>query len=320
MNYKILKPKPALTIFSCALTILILIYAILNWAPSNFPRETTIRIKNGTNLNSLSILLKNSSLIRSATFFKFVVTLNGGQKKIIAGDYFFRTPLSAAELASRITKGKFAITSLKITIPEGIRTKEIAKIFASKLKEFNVNEFLWLARDKEGYLFPDTYLFYPQTRAQEVYDTMTDNFNKKIEANKDTIAKFGRPLKDIITMASIVEKEANTFEDKKMVAGVLWRRIKIDMPLQVDVTFSFIYGTTTTKIYLSDLKVASPYNTYINKGLPPGPITNPGLNSIIATITPTDNPYLFYLSDKSGIMHYAINHDGHLVNKRKYLQ
>ena len=147
-----------------------------------------------------------------------------------------------------------------------------------------------------------------------------ENFNVKIKSIDDAIRAFKKPLKDIVIMASILEAEARTTETRRIIAGILWKRLDIGMPLQVDAAFQYIDGKTTFQLATSDLETDSPYNTYTRKGLPPTPITNPGLDAILATITPIKTPYLYYLTDKDGKMHYAVTHEGHLANKEKYLQ
>ena len=121
-------------------------------------------------------------------------------------------------------------------------------------------------------------------------------------------------------MASIVEREATSSIDRRMIAGILWKRIATNMPLQVDPPFYYILGKDSASLTLSDLAVDSPYNLYKHTGLPPTPIDNPGLDSIVDTINPTASNYLFYLSDKNGRMHYAATLDGHTANANKYIE
>ena len=136
---------------------------------------------------------------------------------------------------------------------------------------------------------------------------------------QDAIKKSGRTQDEILTMASILEKEASKIKDRQQIAGVLWHRIDVGMPLQVDAVFPYIIGKNTFELTREDLAVDSPYNTYKYKGLPPGPIGNPGLDSILAAATPIKSKYVFFLSDKQGNFHYAVTYAQHLVNKAKYL-
>ncbi|MEK9184715.1 MAG: endolytic transglycosylase MltG [Patescibacteria group bacterium] len=308
-------------IFLTIIAVFIISYGWYNYPPKNFPSEITVTIEKGTSLKSISQTLEDKGIIRSAFFFRMFIIANGGEKKVMEGDYLFQKQTHASEVAFRITNGKYGIAPIKIVIPEGSTLSEIVNIFTTnnKLTKFNKNNFIKLTKNKEGYLFPDTYLVLPNINEKQIIKLLTDNFDKKIASIKPKIDISGKSLKDVITMASIVEKEAPKIEDKKIIAGILWKRIKIGMPLQVDVTFSYIYGISTPKIYYTDLTIDSPYNLYKNKGLPPSPINNPGLDSITATVNPTDTKYFYYLSDKKGIMHYAETHDQHVANKNKYL-
>jgi UPF0755 protein len=147
---------------------------------------------------------------------------------------------------------------------------------------------------------------------------MNKVFLQKIETISG-LATSTHSLKDSIIMASILENEARTTESRKIIAGILWKRLYLGMPLQVDSTFSYINGKNTYDLTLDDLKINSPYNTYLYKGLPPGPISNPGLDAINDAIYPTKTPYLYFLSSKSGDMYYAKTFEEHKRNKELYL-
>ena len=149
---------------------------------------------------------------------------------------------------------------------------------------------------------------------------MIANFNKKIEPWTGAIEASKHSLRDIVNMASILEREASTPEDMSLVSGVLWNRISKGMPLQVDATFMYLLGRKSSELTTADLKIKSAYNTYVNKGLPGGPIGNPGITAISAAINPTATSFMYYLSDKDGMMHYAKTFDEHVANKNKYLR
>jgi UPF0755 protein len=149
---------------------------------------------------------------------------------------------------------------------------------------------------------------------------LSDNFEKQILSVDFDKSLTSKKLDEIITMASIIEGEAVKDEDRRLITDILWRRIEIGMPLQVDTTFMYINGKSSSELTKADLKINSPYNTYVNKGLPPGPISNPGIEAINAVIFPTANKYLYYLSDKNGDMHYAETFAEHIRNKEKYLK
>jgi UPF0755 protein len=172
----------------------------------------------------------------------------------------------------------------------------------------------------EGYLFPDTYYFPLDVSGEEVVRIMHENFEKKIAPYLKEIEKSGKSLKDIIIMASLIEKEVKTKEEKELVSGILWKRLKAGIPLQVDATITYITGKKTTKIPLEDLKIDSPYNTYKYKGLPPAPICNPGLESILAALYPKESDYWYYLSKPDGKTLFFKDYEEFIVAKAKYLK
>lgn len=187
---------------------------------------------------------------------------------------------------------------VRVTIPEGYDISDIAGIFAIKLPRFSTDKFLLEAKNKDGYLFPDTYVFSNTDNEEDVIRVMSDNFGKKITPLLSEIFSGGKRLKEIIILASIIEKEAKGDNDRGFISDVLWKRINTGMPLQVD----------------------SVPETYKSKGLPKNPICNPGLEAIKAAIYPEHSPYLYYLHDKDGNVHYAKTFTEHKANKLKYLK
>jgi UPF0755 protein len=242
----------------------------------------------------------------------------GGEKKLIAGDYLLDKKEGPADLAFRITKGHFHLNTFKATIPEGWSVTQIGEYLKTNLISFDKSKFIKLAKEKEGYLFPDTYFISPTIKPEDMIKKMTDNFDLKIKS-VTALSTSTKTLKEIIIMASILEEEARTTESRRMVSGILWKRISLGMPLQVDSTFLYINGKTTYELTLEDLKINSPYNTYQYKGLPPGPISNPGLDAINAALNPIKSKYIYFLSSKSGTMHYATTFEEHKKNKELYL-
>ncbi len=149
---------------------------------------------------------------------------------------------------------------------------------------------------------------------------MHQTFKKRIATLTSEVEKFGKPVSEIVILASLLEEEASTSEDRRIVSGILWKRLSMGMLLQVDATFQYINGKGSLELTLDDLKIDSPYNTYKYKGLPPTPISNPGLDSIRAAVIPTKTNYLYYLSERDGTMHYATTFAEHLRNKARYLR
>lgn len=289
-------------------------------APSDFPERVIVKIKPGQYLSQAADTLASNHIIKSPFMFKVFVLLISGHRQVRAADYLFDEPQSALRVAYRAVNGIQGLPKIKVTLFEGTTVKNIGATIKKNIPNFDLQTFLVLAKPYEGYLFPDTYFFYENTTPEDVVDQLRATFNEKLKTELLSVQAFGKPLADVITMASIVEQEATSTKDRKIIAGVLWHRIAIGMPLQVDPPFHYILGKDSQALTLDDLAIDSPYNLYKHTGLPPTPINNPGTASIEATIMPTKTDYLFYLSDKNGNMHYAVDHKGHIANKNKYLK
>ncbi|MEK7080807.1 MAG: endolytic transglycosylase MltG [Patescibacteria group bacterium] len=285
----------------CAVGLIVflsLFYFLFLSAPGNFPLGTIVKIEPGMGLHSVSSILKKQHIIRSRVAFEILVIIWGGEKHIISADYLFENKLSAFEVARRVSGGKHHMAPVAVTIPEGFDVNQIGDIAALELANFNKAKFLLGAKDKEGYLFPDTYFFFNNANETDVIKSMSDNFEKKINPLLPEIISSGQTKKDIVIMASIIEREAKGEIDRGVISGILWKRISIGMPLQVD----------------------SAPETYKVKGFPESPIGNPGLEAIKAAIYPQSSPYFYYLHDKKGNIHYARNFTEHSKNVVKYLK
>lgn len=290
----------------------------------NNTTEQQFIIPKGQSITKISERLQEDKLIRSSLAFKFIVKQEKLENKIQAGSFKLSSSMNTSEIANALTTGT---EDAWVTIQEGWRKEEIAESMTRQGFEFfDEEEFLALAANDEGRLFPDTYLVPQQITAQQYYSLLTNTFDKKISDLEDDIAKSGKSLDEIITMASVVEREGKGYENLRYVAGILWNRIEIGMALQVDATlqyakgYSNIYKTWWPEPTAQDKEVDSLYNTYVHPGLPPGPISNPGLDAIRATITPITSDYLYYIHDKSGVGHYAKTYEGHLDNINNYLR
>jgi UPF0755 protein len=234
--------------------------------------------------------------------FESFMMILGEEKHIISADYLFENKLTVWQVARRIGGGLHHMAPIVITIPEGFDINQIADTAGLKLTNFNKAQFQLEAKGLEGYLFPDTYFFLTNANETDVIKSMSDNFEKKITPLLPLIASSdktaNRTERDIIIMASIIEREAKGDIDRGIISGILWNRIKIGMPLQVDAALS----------------------TYKVKGLPKNPIGNPGLLAILASIHPQISPYLYYLHDKDGNIYYAKTFIEHQANIKKYLK
>ena len=281
-----------------AITFFLLFYFFFFSPPIDFPVGTVVKIEQGNTLRSVSLKLKNEHIVRSRLALEALVIILGGEKSVIKTDYYFEDKLSVFEVAWRISKGEHRMAPIVIIIPEGFNTIQIANVFASKLTNFDSVKFLLKAKELEGYLFPDTYFFLNTDDEENVLLSMSRNFEKRISPIRSEIALSGKTEKEIIIMASLIEREAKGDTDRGFISGILWKRISIGMPLQVDVAVE----------------------TYKTKGLPKSPISNPGIESIKAAIHSENSPYFFFIYDRNDNIHYAESFSEHQVNIRKYLK
>ena len=287
-------------------------------APRTFPEETFVRVESGTGLNSLSLALHDSKIIRSPFWFRVFAILLGGERNMKAGEYYLENPESSLTLAWRIFHGRYEVVTAKITVPEGFTNKKISALFDERFALFSNDDFEILA--PEGYLFPDTYFIPVSASATSTIEMFRNNFDRRLEPLKLDIEQSERTLEEIIKMASILEGEARSSEDMRIVSGILWKRLDNSIPLQVDTSFAYINGKTTKELTLDDLKIKSPYNSYLYRGLPPTPISNPGLESIRAALYPTATPYFYFLTGDDGEMYYSRTFDEHVEKKRRLIR
>jgi UPF0755 protein len=312
-----------ITVSAILIFIFLIPINLLFWrAPKPFPEQALINVERGESLTQIANDFETSRVVRSSFWLKSLIILFGGQKRVVAGDYYFPAPKNVFSVAWTLHRGEFGLIPLKMTIPEGTSSFEIAKMLEKNLPAFKADDFIKEVADGnfEGYLFPDTYFFMPNTKASDVILMMRENFARQIKPYEADILKFKKPLNEIVIMASIIEDEAGKgLETKRIVSGILWKRLRSDMPLQVDAPFQYYNGKNSYTLTKDDLAEDHPYNTYKNKGLPPTAITNPGIDSIRAAITPTQTSYLYFLSDKSGNMYYAKDFDGHKQNRELHL-
>ncbi|MEK9177211.1 MAG: endolytic transglycosylase MltG [Patescibacteria group bacterium] len=308
-------PRPFL-LFSFALGAVVV---ALLFGPAQGNPTSAITIEPGTPIRVAAQELKAAGVVRSALVFELLVRILNPQGGVIAGIYSFPGGENAFSLAYRFSCGDTGITPVRVTVPEGFSTREIGILLTEKLGVFDENGFTTLAAGEEGYLFPDTYLMTPGMPPEAVIALMRGTFEKRVRELEPDIEAFGKPLKDVVIMASLLEKEARQEETRRTVAGILWKRLDRGMPLQVDAVFGYILATTTFSPTFDQLTLDSPYNTYKYAGLPPGPIANPGLVALKAAVTPVKTPYLFYLTGVDGTMRYARTLEEHKAN-RKYLR
>lgn len=306
------------------LILLFLILTLIFWVgffgpPASFPIRETIEIGQGRTIAAVAQDLAARRIIKRPLVFRAVLALEPGPGLVVAGDYYFAEPSNVWETAARLARGDYGLAPIKVTFPEGASVREMALILEVALPDFDAAAFVVAALPREGYLFPDTYFFQPSVGAAEVVSRLGGNFQEKIKPFQPAVERSGRTLEQIIIMASLIEEEARLDEARRTIAGILWKRLDQGMPLQVDAIFPYIIGKNTFELDQTDLATTSPYNTYRLRGLPVGPITNPGLEAIAAALNPIETDYWYYLSDRAGNLHYAVDFDAHRANKVKYL-
>lgn len=305
--------------FICCAVVFALIYLFVVQPPAHFPSDQLVTVPEGASLDVISHTLYEDGVIRSPLAFKLLVTLMGRQRGVYAGDYEFKQPETIFSVARALSVGAYGLIPVRIRIPEGATMKEMAQVYSSQLPRFNAENFLAQTPSDEGYLFPDTYFFLPDANESTVIQTMRQDLDQQLASIQPIIASSTHTLPDIMTMASIVEDEASNTQDRDIIAGILWRRIALKLPLQADPTLVYETGKPDSQLTMQDLTDSEPYNTYVNKGLPPTPIGSPSLSSIEAAAEATTSPYLYYLADKSGVTHYCETFSCQEANEKKYL-
>lgn len=311
--------RRTLIILVTAGVIALLSYVYVIQPPVNFPLQQLVTVQEGASVDEIAEALYQNGVIRSPVAFKTIAAVTGQARSLRAGDYLFKEPKSIFAVVRTVALGAFGLEPEKIRIPEGATTRSMAIIYKSRLLRFDSDKFLAKAQPQEGFLFPDTYFFLPNATEDTVIQAMRQAFDDQMLPYQAQIASSSYSLHDIITMASIIEREASRSDDRRKISGVLWNRINKKMPLQVDVTFLYTLGKNTFQLTLTDLRSDNPYNTYVHKGLPPGPIGSPSLNSIQAALNPEKSNNLFYLADNGGTTHYSRTYEEHLAKKRMYL-
>lgn len=296
--------------------------------------ETVIfTVEKGWSDDEIADNLQKLGIIRSSYFFKFYAILTLKHSSLQAGGYNLSSKMSTWQIANKMSNGD--VIRDKLVILEGWDIRDIAKYLESKnicmsadfisLTKKDYSEDFDFFQDEprglglEGYLFPDTYEVGRGDTCQDVLLDMLSNFGKKLTPElRVEIAKQKKSIFDIVTMASLIEKEVRRLDEKKIVSGILWKRIAIGMPLQLDSTINYITNKSDPSVAIKDTRIDSPYNTYKYYGLPKGPISSPGINSIIAAIYPEKTNYWYYLSDGKTIFSETL--EQHNAAKAKYLK
>ena len=301
-------------------------------------QEIALEIPSGSSTDKIANLLVEKGLIKNATIFKFHTKALKADGKLKAGTFDLNTNMELDTIIKNLTVSQKSTNTARFTIPEGYELNQIADKLADE-KIVDKDRFLELTSDKanfqdkyefltllddgqnlEGFLFPSTYEIFNDAKEEVVIEKMLSEFQKIYE--KDIVEKIDETnlsLNEIVTFASIVEREARVDKERPIMAGVIYNRLDIDMKLQVDASVQYALGERKERLLYKDLEIDSPYNTYLYKGLPPGPISSPGESSIIATLNPDDVEYLFYVlkDDNTGEHTFTKTYNEHLQAKPK---
>ena len=313
----------------------------INKPINNLDDERSFVISRGETTEAIVNKLNNEGFIKSRKFVKFYIWNNNLSSSLQAGTYQLSATNNSREILNKIIKGETEGDDMNMKIIEGwtiadidnylvklnIKSENDQAIASTSIEDEIIKNsslsFLHnVPKDAnlEGYLFPDTYTIYLDANKDDVISRMLSNFETKLNNEmRDSIKAQGKNIHDIVIMASLVEKEVQDAEEMKIVSGIFWNRLESNMRLESDATLTYILNDKVSAHKASDLSLDSPYNSYKYGGLPPTPIGNPGLNAIMAAIYPAKTDYLFFLTGKGGKTHFSKDYEGHLKNKKQYL-
>jgi len=308
-------------IFSLIFLItVLLVTAIYFPLEENSATQKVVNIPSGTNAKEIVDVLEKNEIIRKNNYtFRILIKLLKLEDQLKYGEYDLSPSMNMLQILDKLVKGEVIV--YKITIPEGYNYAQIAELLDKK-EVAERETFLKLAKDSEkpweGYLFPDTYEVPKKYGAENMSKVMLSNFNQIAIENEFTekAEEIGFSLNEIIILASIIEKEAKFSEEKNKVSSVFYNRLEKGMKLQSCATIQYILETPKEILDENDLKIDSPYNTYLYKGLPPGPICNPGLDSIMAALEPEEEDYLYFVLGENGKHIFSKTYQEHLRNKK----
>jgi len=331
--------KKKITLSLIILFVILLIYIGIDFynkifvKHKDFLTSITIDVKRGMSVSSIADLLKEKKLIKNKFYFKIYYKLFRNKKSLRSGEYYFDKSISAKEILDILIKGKVKLYS--ITIPEGLTIEEIARLmeryrgvnFRSFMKNSKNISLIYdldkSANDLEGYLYPDTYYLEKNTNAKEIIAIMVNRFKKKYSNQfLHRTKELGMSVREIVTLASLIEKETSSREERFLISSVFHNRLRIGMPLGCDPTIIYALkrdGIYKGKLGWKELRYDSPYNTRIYKGLPPGPICSPGIDSIEAALYPENTGYIYFVAKDSKSHYFSKTLKEHNEAVRKYI-
>ncbi len=357
-EYKIDEPKRGLRNSLFLLLVLILVsglvlviyyYTKVNRAATDESHEMKFVVEKGLSTREIANNLEEEKIISSETIFIIYSQLHSAGNKIQAGEYTLNSNMTVAEIVDVLTAGRVAASGENVTLVEGLTNAQIGKYLTNRGITNSESEFEQILKNNtfdfkfdteankfnyQGFLFPDTYKLSKDNDAVDLVSKMLNNFESKVTDKMlaDIHAKK-RTLSDVIILASIIEKEVGRNktnitqqdvsvmqQERKLVASVFYNRLEVGMGLESDATVNYITGKADRSVTIEDTKIDSQYNTYRYRGLPPGPISNPGLDSIMAAIYPADTNYLYFLNSPDGTAYFAKTLAEHNENRAKYLK
>jgi len=301
------------------------IFMSVNQPPAGFPINQPVVIEQGTKVRDITTQLKAEGVVQSEQVLYYLLAFFHDPADIKASTYVFDEPLDMLAVAKRLTEGDFDTDLLRFTHTEGERVTAIANRADALFVNFDAERFIQNALQYEGMLFPETYLVPPTYTDAELLTLFLETFAEKIAPFKPAIASSTFSEKEVLILASILEREANSPESMAMVSGILQNRLEIGMALQADATIEYVIDTPLGELpegqLASELReLDSPYNSYLYPGLPPTPIGNPGTDAIYATLNPTESDFFYYITGEDGVFYYAKTYDEHRANIAKYLR
>lgn len=282
-------------------------------------QNITVELPYGTSITKSANILEDAGVIRSSEAYLILSKIISSDG-IIAGSYSFTGKINIFNVLYNTSRGIYGREQTKLTIPEGFTVNQVIKRIENLFPNIDMQIINQNLLSKEGYIFPETYFFDKDVNADYLISYLTKESDKKLQKILGTNDIYTPKIREKIIIASLLESEGKTKEERHMIAGIINNRIEKDMPLQLDATVTYLTGRASSELTLLDLKINSPYNTYLYKGLPEGPISNPGEESIFAAMNPTENGFLYYLHAPDGKIYYAKTYADHLKNKNKYLK
>ncbi len=325
--FTVVAPRRALRyLLICAgllvIVAVLLAYYVVNFnaAPTDFPVGIPVVIEEGSSISRIVKHLAADNVVQSELLLYAILLTQYTPSDIKASTYVFDQPYSTFQIAEKLANGDFTSNLVRLTHREGERVSELALAVHEALPNITVEEFMNVALPYEGKLFPETYFIPPHFTATDVVATLNEKYEAFMIPRRGTIAASNLTEDEVIILASILEREANDPESMGMVSGILQNRLEIDMPLQADASIEYVLDKPLGELVPEDLELDSPYNTYLNRGLPPTPIGNPGGVAIDAVLEPTPSDYLFYITGNDGVFYYAVSYEDHRRNIARYLK